>query len=54
MLVLKNPPANADTGSRRRAWLPTPVFFPGEFLRQRSLMGYSSLGHKELDKTETN
>ena len=25
----------------RRAWQPTPVFLPGEFYRQRSLVGYS-------------
>ena len=32
--------------------LPTPVFLPGEFHGQRSLAGYSSWGHKELDMTE--
>ena len=26
----------------RREWLPTPVFLPGEFYRQRSLAGYRS------------
>ena len=26
--------------------LPTPVFWPGEFLEQRSLEGYSSWGHR--------
>ena len=26
----------------RRAWLLTPVFLPGEFHGQRSLVGYSS------------
>ena len=31
--------------------LPTPVFLPGEFHRQRSLAGCSSWGHKESDKT---
>ena len=31
---------------------PTPVFLPGEFQGQRSLAGYSSQGHKELDETE--
>ena len=31
---------------------PTPVFLPGESHRQRSLMGYSPWGHKELDTTE--
>ena len=29
-----------------------PVFLPGEFHAQRSLEGYSSWGHKELDMTE--
>ena len=33
-------------------WLPTPVFFPGEFLGQRSLTGYSPGGCKDLDTTE--
>ena len=34
----------------RREWLPTPVFWSGEFHGQRSLEGYSNpLGHKELD-----
>ena len=32
--------------------LPTPVFLPGEFHEQRSLVGYSPWGHKQLDKTE--
>ena len=36
----------------RRAWLPTPVFLPGESHGQRSLAGYSPWGHKELDMTE--
>ena len=36
----------------RRAWQPTLVFLPGEFHRQRSLVGYSPLGCKELDTTE--
>ena len=31
---------------------PTPVFLPGESPGQRSLLGYSPRGHKELDKTE--
>ena len=30
----------------------TPVFLPGEFLGQRSLVGYSLWGCKESDKTE--
>ena len=36
----------------RREWLPTPEFLPGEFHGQRSLVGYSSWGHKESDMTE--
>ena len=36
----------------RRKWQPTPVFWPGKPLRQRSLVGYGSWGHKELDTTE--
>ena len=36
----------------RREWLPTPVFFPGEFQGQRSLAGYSPWGRKETDTTE--
>ena len=35
----------------RREWLPTPVFLPGESHGQRSLVGYSPWGHKELDTT---
>ena len=36
----------------RREWLPTPVFLPGEFHGQRSLAGYSPMGHRELDMTK--
>ena len=35
-----------------RKWQPTPVFLPGEFHGQRSLVGYSLQGHEELDTTE--
>ena len=38
--------------SWRREWQPTPVFLPGEFHGQRSLMGYSPWGCKESDMTE--
>ena len=31
---------------------PTPVSFPGESHAQRSLVGTSAWGHKELDKTD--
>ena len=36
----------------RREWLPPPVFLPGESYGERSLVGYSPWGHKELDTTE--
>ena len=36
----------------RRAWQPTPVFLPGEPHGQRSLVGCSPSGLKELDTTE--
>ena len=31
---------------------PTPIFLPGEFHGQRSLVGYSPWSHKESDTTE--
>ena len=64
VLVVKSPPASAGRHKRpgfdpwvgkipwRRAWLPTPVFLPGESHGQRSLMGYSPQGPKESDTTE--
>ena len=36
----------------RREQLPTPVFLPGEFHGQRSLVGYSPWGCRESDTTE--
>ena len=39
----------------RREWQPTPVFLPGEFHGQRSLVGYSPWGQAtvpESDMTE--
>ena len=36
-----------------REWLPTPVFWPGEFHEQRRLAGYSTWGSKESDMTFT-
>ena len=36
----------------RRKWQPNPVFLPGEFHGQRSLVGYSPWVCKELDMTE--
>ena len=38
--------------SWRRKWQSTPVFLPGEFHGQRSLVGYSPWGHKESDTTK--
>ena len=37
---------------RRKEWLPTPVFLPGEFHGQRSLQGYSPWSRTESDTTE--
>ena len=48
--VVKNLPANA--GNRRRQWQPTPVFLPGKFHGQRSLVGCSPWGREESDTTE--
>ena len=31
---------------------PTPVFLPGDFHGQKSLVCYSPLGHRESDTTE--
>ena len=36
-----------------KEWQPTPVFLPGKSQEQRSLMGYSPQGLKELDSTHT-
>ena len=35
-----------------RKWQPTPVFLPGKFHGQRSLVGCSPWGHTESDTTE--
>ena len=37
----------------RSTWQPIPVFLPGESHGQRRLAGYSPLGRKESDMTET-
>ena len=37
---------------RRRKWQPAPVFLPGELHGQRSLVGYSPWGPKDLRTTE--
>ena len=52
-IILRVPldPAGAGPQKRipwKRAWLPTPVFLPGEFHGQRSLVGYRPWGHKEM------
>ena len=36
----------------KRKWQSTPVFFPGQFHGQRSLVDYSPWGHKVSDMTE--
>ena len=36
----------------KRKWQPTLVFLPGKSHEQRSLMGYSLWGQKELEVTE--
>jgi len=36
----------------KRKWLPAPLFLPEEFRGQRSLVGYSPRGCKELDMAE--
>ena len=38
--------------AREKVWQSNPVFSPGEFHGQRSLVGYSSWGHKESHMTE--
>ena len=58
--MVKNLPAVQETWVRspspedpqRREWLPTPVFLPGQFHGQRSLVGYRPQGHKESDRTK--
>ena len=60
--MVKNPPANAGNardvgsipGSERSPgkWQPTPVFLPGKFHEQRSLVGYGPQGHEGSDTDE--
>ena len=52
--MVNNQPDNAASGRFpwRRKWQPTPVFLPGESHGQRSLVGYSPWGCRELDMTE--
>ena len=60
--VVKNPPANAGDmglipGSGRSPeggnGNPLPIFLPGEYLGQRSLVGFSPWGHEELTQLST-
>ena len=44
------PGSGRSPGSRK--WQPVPVFLPGKFHGQRSLVGYSPWGHRESDKTD--
>jgi len=62
-LVVMSPPASVGRCKRfrfnpwvrkilwRGAWQTTPFFLPGKSHGQRSLVGYSPQGHKELDTT---
>ena len=59
--MVKKPPANAgDAGDDpwvrkipwRRKWQPIPLFLPGKFHGQKSLVGYSPWGCTELNATE--
>ena len=58
--TVKNPPALQETRVRslgqedslENGMLTTPVFLPGEFHGQRSLVAYSPWDHKELDMSE--
>ena len=36
----------------KREWLPTPIFLPGEFHGQKSLVGYRPWDGKDLDMSE--
>ena len=56
----RDPPARQETQVQspsqevpwRREGLPTPLFLPGEFHGQRSMVAYSAWGHKQSDTTE--
>ena len=56
----KNLPATQETWVQslgwedplERKWQPTPAFLSGEFHGQRSLTGFSPLGHKKSKTTE--
>ena len=58
--LVKNPPAMRETWVQslgwedllKKKWQPTPIFLPGKFHGQRSVVGYSPWGWKELAMTE--
>ena len=58
--TVKNPPAMQETWVQspgqedplEKGIAPYSRFLPGQFHGQRSLVGYSSWDHKELDRTE--
>ena len=58
--MVKNPPAMQETRVQSLGWedplekgmATIPVFLPGEFHGQRSLVGYSPRGCKESDTTK--
>ena len=58
--ALKNLPALQETwvwslsqkDPLEKKWQPTPVLLPENSYGQRTLVGYSPWGHKELDMTE--
>ena len=57
--MLKNLPVLRKTWVRSLGWedplekgMATQVFLPGEFHGEKSLVGYSLRGHKDLDMTE--
>ena len=60
--MVKNLPAMQETQVQSQGWedpnlekemaIHSKIFLLGEFRVQRSLMGYSSWGRKELDMTE--
>ena len=63
--MVKNPPTAQETGIQsqpqrskwllqmpwRSKWQPTPIYLPGGFHAQRSMVGYSPWGLKELGIT---
>ena len=57
--LVKNPPVMWETRVQSLGWedpleegMATPVLLPGECHGQRSLVGYSLLGRRELETTE--